>query len=492
MSHNLVVGLEIHTQLKSARKLFSLSHNNTSNLLVKPNSQVSFFDVSLPGTQPKLNPQTVLCALKCAIGMNCRIHPISKFDRKHYFYGDQPLGYQITQKYHALANDGKVVLSKKYDGLSSDRTIGIEQIQIEQDTARSLYKLGNGITEVDFNRSNIPLIEMVTKPDFNSVEQVRAFIKKYTKMLRNFDICTGELETGAIRVDVNVSIDDYQRVELKNIPTTPAIVNALRYEYRRQCKIVDKGGSIDDVETRGWDGKKTYRLRSKEDAIDYRYMPDPELPAIKLDIDKILPELKKRMPASVEEKMDTLMNDYKLRLRDINILMSDPELLQYYVELYKEVVGVRKLKNPINWVVHDFLGDLSKSNLTFSSQIISIKEFADLLQMIKDGILTKQNAKLLLMHLVNNRRDQSTPLIDLVNSFNMNSKNTPKDESQDQLISEICDDVIAKNAKIVKDIVQKQKKGKINYLIGQCMRSCHGKIDASKFKEVLNTKLQKN
>ena len=169
MSHKLKVGLEIHTQLKTARKLFSLSHNNTSLLSTKPNSEVSFFDVSLPGTQPRLNPEVLFCALKCAVAMNCKIHAESRFDRKHYFYGDQPLGYQITQKYHALANDGWIELTRKYDGLPEDRKIRIEQVQIEQDTGRSLYRLNKGTTDIDFNRSNIPLIEMVTKPDFDSI-----------------------------------------------------------------------------------------------------------------------------------------------------------------------------------------------------------------------------------------------------------------------------------------------------------------------------------
>ncbi|QPG75007.1 hypothetical protein FOA43_002347 [Brettanomyces nanus] len=490
MSHQLKVGLEIHTQLKTARKLFSLSHNNTSILLTKPNSQVSFFDVSLPGTQPRLNPQVVLYALKCAIAMNCRINAVSRFDRKHYFYGDQPLGYQITQRYHALANEGKVVLSKKYDGLPHDTTIGIEQIQIEQDTGRSLYKLGDGSTDVDFNRSNIPLIEMVTKPDFEDVEQVRSFIKKYSRMLQNLDVCTGELDTGAIRVDVNVSIDKYPRIELKNIPTTSAIVNAIRYEYKRQCDVVNEGGSIRDVETRGWDGKRTYRLRSKEDSIDYRYMPDPELPALKLDIADILPKLKKTLPLSVERKMDKLMTQYGLKLRDANILLNDPILLRYYLDLYDEVYSKRSLHNmdnPINWLVHDFMGCLSKSNLKFSYNILSVKEFAEFLELIDNGTVTKQNAKLLLMHLVNNRNDQKVPLTKLVNDFNMNSVND--DESQDKLIEEICNKVINGNSKVLKDIVERGKQSKINYLIGQCMRACRGRIEAPKFEKQLKRKI---
>ncbi|VEU22256.1 DEKNAAC103275 [Brettanomyces naardenensis] len=484
--HTLKIGLEIHTQLKTARKLFSLSHNNTSNLLTKPNSQVSFFDVSLPGSQPRLNPQAIVCALKCAIGMNCRVNAVSKFDRKHYFYGDQPLGYQITQRYHAIANDGKVLLTKRYDGLAEDRSIGIEQIQLEQDTGRSLYKLDNGTTDIDFNRSNIPLVEMVTRPDFNDIEQVRAFIKKYTKMLQNYDICTGELETGAIRVDVNVNIDQFQRIELKNIPTTSAIVNAIRYEYKRQCQVVDNGGSIDEVETRGWDGKKTYRLRSKEDSIDYRYMPDPELPAIKLDLEDVMPKLKQSLPMSVEDKMERLIKQYGLKLRDVNILMNDPELLEYYLDLYEEVVTKKGLSNPINWLVHDFLGCLTKSEKEFSRDLFPIREFSGFLELIEDGTLTKQNGKLLMMHLMNNKKDQAVPIRELVESFGMKSVGGDGEE-----LREICRKVIRENEAIVRDIVEKKKRGKMNYLVGMCMRESGGRVDAGAVKKELASELEK-
>ncbi|GMF04964.1 unnamed protein product [Ambrosiozyma monospora] len=257
----------------------------------------------------------------------------------------------------------------KFDGLPNDKTIGIEQLQIEQDTGRSLYRL-DGISNIDFNRSNIPLVEMVTAPDFENVEEVRAFIKKFQHMLVNLDVCTGELETGSIRVDVNVSIDKHARIEIKNLPTTSAIINAIRYEYKRQCKIVNRGGKIDSIETRGWNGKTTYKLRSKEDSIDYRYMPDPELPLVKLNLNDIIPKVKANMPVTIEEKMKELIDgEYKLKLRDANVLMNDPELLAYYKTFY-EKCKQQGLKNPINWVVHELMGSLTKSNMTFSKVIV--------------------------------------------------------------------------------------------------------------------------
>lgn len=484
MGHLLKVGLEIHTQLQTARKLFSLSHNSTSNLFVKPNTQVSFFDVSLPGSQPKLNPEVIMLALKAAMALSCKVNAVSKFDRKHYFYGDQPLGYQITQRYQPIAKDGLVTLTKKYDGLSKDRPIRIEQIQIEQDTGRSLYKLDSG-TQVDFNRSNIPLIEMVTKPDFDDIEQVRAFIKKYARMLQNIHVCTGELETGAIRVDVNVSIDDHQRIELKNIPTTSAIVSAIRHEYKRQCDIVDDGGSITEVETRGWDGKRTYKLRSKEDSIDYRYMPDPELPVIKLDVDDILTKIQKTLPPTIEERTDELMKNYKLKLRDANMLLSNPQLLDYYLQLY-EACRAEGLRNPINWLVHDFVGDLSKSELAFDRDILPVDKFVEVLKLLREKVLTKANAKLLLMHLVNNRGDQNTPLLQLVNDLDMNSK-----ASSNIDVNALCEEVITSNPRVVEDIA-KGKVQKVNYLIGQCMRASRGQLEPSTIEAALKERLGLN
>ncbi|ODV86234.1 hypothetical protein CANARDRAFT_27485 [[Candida] arabinofermentans NRRL YB-2248] len=486
LNRKLKIGLEIHTQLKTTAKLFSLSPNSTSNLSTKPNSTTSFFDVSLPGTQPKLNKEALLLALKVAVALNCNVASVSSFDRKHYFYGDQPLGYQITQHYKPIAKDGYFKLSKRYDNIPEDKTIRIEQLQIEQDTGRSLYRSNH--SNIDFNRSNIPLIELVTKPDFTSTLEVKQFIKKFQTTLQLFDICTGELETGTIRVDVNVSVDDHPRVEVKNVPTTSGIANALKYEYSRQSKILDDLSESDlknlSVETRGWDGKTTYKLRSKESSVDYRYVPDMELPLIKLNVDEIIPRIKDSLPPTVDQRLEELIGGYGLKLRDALVLLNDGDMLQYYKELVESCRSHGLKLNPINWLVHEMAGALTKSGMTFTSQLLTIDSFVQLLAVIENGKITIGNGKLLLLHLINNKEDQVKSIESLISEFELGKNNDGID------IDSIVTKVLEENGKVVDQIVKKGKKGKLNYLIGLCMRVSEGSVDAGVFEKKLKEILE--
>ncbi|OWB56681.1 hypothetical protein B5S28_g2593 [[Candida] boidinii] len=495
----LKCGLEIHSQLNTKNKLFSLS--NTPNLSTSPNTTVSFFDIGLPGTQPKLNLEAVLFAVKASIALNCRINPCFTFDRKHYFYGDQPLGYQITQHYNPIARDGFLELLPKYDGaeLKEPCKIRIEQLQLEQDTGKSIYKLNNGKSQIDFNRADVPLIEMVTKPDFQNIDQVKAFIKKFQYTLKNLGVCTGELETGAMRVDVNISVDDNARIEMKNLPTTSAVTHAIRYEYMRQCKILDQGGKIEQQETRGWDGKKTVKLRSKEGAIEYRYMPDPELNNIRLNIDDLVKNIKPNMPKTIDERLEVLLSSpYNLKLRDANILISNKELLEYYNESYESTVIKNKVsKNPINWLTHELIGCLSKSNKEFNKNLIKVNKLSELIIANDKKIINNNNTKLLLLHLINNPQDQNEPILKLIKEYdlengqsgNSNSSNTNNDNNSKELINIVCN-VIKDNDKVVNEIKEKGKIKKINFLIGQCMRNSGGKCDPSTFERLIKKELE--
>ncbi|GME73062.1 unnamed protein product [[Candida] boidinii] len=496
----LKCGLEIHSQLNTKKKLFSLS--STPNLSTPPNTTVSFFDLGLPGTQPKLNLEAVLFAVKTSIALNCRINPCFTFDRKHYFYGDQPLGYQITQHYNPIAKDGFLELSPKYDGaeLKEPCRIRIEQLQLEQDTGKSIYKLNNGTSQIDFNRADVPLIEMVTKPDFQNIDQVKAFIKKFQYTLKNLGVCTGELETGAMRVDVNISVDDNARIEMKNLPTTSAVTHAIRYEYKRQCKILDQGGKISQQETRGWDGKMTVKLRSKEGAIEYRYMPDPELNNIKLNIDDLVRNIKPNMPKTIDERLEVLLaSPYNLKLRDANILVSNEELLEYYNELYELTVIKGKVsKNPINWLTHELMGCLSRSNKEFNKDLIKVDKLSELIIANDAKIINNNNTKLLLLHLINNPQDQNEPIsklikeYDLANGQQSDGNSTSDNKSGDdnsELVGIVCN-VIKDNGKVVDEIKEKGKIKKINFLIGQCMRSSGGKCDPSTFERLIKKELE--
>lgn len=487
----LQIGLEIHTQLCTPYKLFSLSPNKPHTPSTRPNSQVSFFDVSIPGTQPKLNPQPLLMALKLAKFFKMDVSRTSSFDRKHYFYGDQPLGYQITQHYRPIAKNGQFVMSKShYDKLTDDLVIRIEQIQLEQDTGRSVYKSNTSEQSlIDFNRADVPLIELVTKPDFSSIDQIRSFLQTYIKELKSLNVSIADVEN--VRVDVNINVKGHDRVEIKNLTSIGSILSAIRFESKRQQQLVDQmkpndadkigyGGKINGgIETRGWNGKETIHLRSKESNVDYRYVPDMELPLIKLQVDEIMPKIK--LPKSYHKSIDELREQFKISLRDCKILINDDQLLQFYQNIYYNVDKTNQ-SQVINWVVHDLLGCLTKSEMTFTlNETINETCLIDLINQTNVKI-SKSNAKLLLLHLINNKQDQSKPVLELAEEFDMIIKEVSAEE-----IEAIVSSVVKSNSKVIDEIVR-GKKGKINFLIGQCMRA-QSSVKPATFEKLINNHL---
>ncbi|TID30978.1 hypothetical protein CANINC_000424 [Pichia inconspicua] len=475
----LKIGLEIHTQLNTLYKLFSNSPNSTSNLNVQPNTSSSFFDISLPGTQPKLNTQCLLNTLKLATALNCEIPTTSSFDRKHYFYGDQPLGYQITQHFHPIAKNGIVPLFKRHHPkIKDDLIVHIQQLQLEQDTGRSIYHSTNSsLSFINFNRTNIPLIELVTLPDFSNLEQVRSFLHTYIKLVQDLNICTGDLETGALRVDVNINLSGFPRVELKNLPTISAILNAIKFEEKRQLNALNSGNIPIDVETRGWNGTQTYHLRSKESSVDYRYVPDMELPKIKIHPD-LKSEIKSILPKPIHERLDDLIATYNLPLRDAKILLNNDNLRNYYEHAWNLLAPHgKKIQNKlVNWLVHDLLGILNKDDTPLT---LPVTTFVDLITIVESGTVSKSNGKLLLMHLVHNSEDHNKPITDLAKEFDMIMKESD--------VSSIVQSVltIESNAKILKQI-REGNKGKLNYLIGQCMRASNGNVKPQLFEQELH------
>ncbi|CAR26179.1 ZYRO0B03608p [Zygosaccharomyces rouxii] len=518
--YKLKCGLEIHTQLDTRNKLFSMSTNDPFHSANKPNSHTSFFDIALPGTQPILNHEAVLFATKLAIALNCQINLDSQFDRKHYFYGDQPLGYQITQHFSPFASRGHLPLHKDIDGIDEiSKNIHITQLQIEQDTGKSLYRKSDHITLIDLNRSNVPLIEMVTEPDFQDLKQIRAFIKKYQNLVRHLKISTGDLETGAMRVDVNLSINDHARVELKNLPNTSSILNAIKHEYLRQVQIVEDGMAdelLSQPETRGWTGSSTVKLRSKETTIDYRYMPDMELPRITLAAD-VVETLQKTMPPLPDKILNTLMSEpYKLSLKDAKILClssngqdeiyNHEELQQFYLDTFhsyadrvKGNIEANKLsKLPTNWIIHELLGDLNKLELPLSeiTKVLTPQIFADFLMLIHNNEISSASGKLLLFHVLKTLKEtncDTSTTIDfnsLIDEFDIRTINQIDHDE----LREICNEIIEtlNNDKLINDIVTGKKKKSIKFLVGQGMKLSQGRIKAQDFertfKEVLDVK----
>jgi aspartyl-tRNA(Asn)/glutamyl-tRNA(Gln) amidotransferase subunit B len=482
----LKCGLEIHSQLRTPHKLFSLSETSFQE---EPNTRISYFDAGLPGTQPKLNPEALVLALKAAVALNSEVNLDSTFDRKHYFYGDQPIGYQITQHYNPYAKGGEMRLYKR-DGITDDeKVIRIEQIQLEQDTGKSVYTEteDESFSKIDLNRTNVPLIEMVTKPDFTHPDEVKVFIKKFQNLLRHMNICSGDLETGAMRVDVNISIRGGERVELKNLSTTSAVISAIKYEYKRQIDLL-KNNDAAVQETRGWDGKKTVRLRTKEDALDYRYMPDPELPPMLLS-GSIVGQVKMKMPETPDQVLDSLlMEPFNLSLKDATILTYDLELLRYYRILFDVSVNQNGVepKLPGNWLIHELLGTFSRNNLPFDPDYIPLTTLIELMKSVQEGFISNYSAKLLLQHLFHNKEEISVDLKNVIEEYGLRKLNESEIDAGE--LESACNKIIEEEQKTVKNI-RKGKLNGLNFLVGQAMRSTQGTIDAKtfehRFKELL-------
>ncbi|WPK23845.1 hypothetical protein PUMCH_001095 [Australozyma saopauloensis] len=474
-------GLEIHTQLLTKHKLFSQSVNVPN---CAPNANTSFFDLAFPGTFPKLNPEALLLALKAAAALDASISTTSSFDRKHYFYFDQPLGYQITQRFRPLARGGHLQLSKDYDDVLSDKLINIEQLQLEQDTAKLNYDDYDSLVSIDLNRANVPLIELVTKPDFENLLQVRAFIKKYLGLVSHLGICSGDLENGAMRCDVNVSVAGGDRVEVKNLSSTSEVMAAAAYEYKRQVAQLKESIPVEQ-ETRSWTGTKTVRTRSKEDAVDYRYVPDTELPFVHLD-PSIADLIRAQLPEFPETVVRRLRNaPYGLEKKYAKFLVESPLHLEYYYKLHSIIVGEHKQPSKVvnNWFVHELLGAFNKLGLSPDFTMLPAEKYAALILLVQNKEVTSTSAKLLLLAMLQPSEEIAEMSVEeMVDHYKL--RNAAEAETGDlkTAVEEICKEIIEEN----QDAVEKIKAGKhlsIKFLVGIAMRTTQGKVDPKLFDE---------
>ncbi|OBA20942.1 Glutamyl-tRNA amidotransferase B subunit [Metschnikowia bicuspidata var. bicuspidata NRRL YB-4993] len=482
-------GLEIHTQLKTKHKLFSLSRNAAEG---PPNSNTSYFDVGLPGTFPKLNPEALLLALKAAAVLKSRVNPISSFDRKHYFYLDQPLGYQITQHYRPLANGGSLQLTRNFDDVLEDKTIGIEQIQIEQDTAKLNYDAFGQSTAIDFNRANVPLIELVTKPDFNHLLQVRAFVKKYIGIMTHLGVCSGDMENGAMRCDVNVSVAGGNRVEIKNLGSTSEIAAAVIYEYARQVNHLKSSALPIEQETRAWNGKETVRTRSKEDAVDYRYFPDTELPLVHLkpeitqQISAMLPDL----PDQIVEKL--MLDPFLLEKKHAKFLVESRSIHAYYMDIHDILVSRASgclAKTLNNWFFHNLLGTFKKFDQPVDPSVLPADKFASLIMMVQNNEISLTSAKLILTALIQSpETTQSLSIREMVDHYDLGAPADLAEGEFENAVRDICLEIIDNHPDVV-ETVRKGKHKSIKFLIGQAMRETQGKVDSRKFDQCFTSLL---
>ncbi len=395
----LVIGMEIHAQVASNAKLFS---GASTSFGAEPNSNVAFVDAAMPGMLPVINEFCVEQAVRTGLGLKAQIHLTSAFDRKNYFYPDLPQGYQISQLYHPIVGEGEVIVEM---GAGVARHVRIERIHLEQDAGKSIHDMDPNLSFVDFNRTGVALMEIVSRPDIRGPEEAAAYVTKLRQILRYLGTCDGNMQNGNLRADVNVSVcrpgqyEKYQatqdfshlgtRCEIKNMNSMRFIQLAIDYEARRQIAILEDGGSIVQ-ETRLYDPDKneTRSMRSKEEAHDYRYFPDPDL--LPLEIEQAwVDHIAATMPELPDAKKARFMADFGLTDYDANVLTADLESAGYF----EAVAQGRDGKQAANWVINELFGRLNKEGQSIVESPLSADQLGGVLDLIASGEISGKMAK---------------------------------------------------------------------------------------------------
>ena len=400
----LVIGMEIHAQVASNAKLFS---GSSTAVGAEPNSNVAFVDAAMPGMLPVINEFCIEQAVRTGLGLKAQINLNSAFDRKNYFYPDLPQGYQISQLYHPIVGEGEVLieLAPGADGQKTARMVRIERIHLEQDAGKSIHDMDPTMSFVDFNRTGVALMEIVSRPDIRGPEEAAAFLTKLRQILRYLGTCDGNMQNGNMRADVNVSVcrpgqyEKYQatqdfshlgtRCELKNMNSMRFIQLAIDFEARRQIAILEDGGSITQ-ETRLYDpdNNETRSMRSKEEAHDYRYFPDPDL--LPLEIDQAwVDQIAATMPELPDAKKARFIGDFGLTDYDASVLTADLDSAGYFETVAKGRDG----KQSANWVINELFGRLNKEGLTIATSPMSTAQLGGLIDLIASGEISGKMAK---------------------------------------------------------------------------------------------------
>ncbi|KAL7727794.1 hypothetical protein ACLKA6_019734 [Drosophila palustris] len=458
-----VVGLEVHAQISSASKLFSGSGTAFGAPL---NTGVAYFDASIPGTLPVLNRKCVESGIKTALALGCRVNEVSMFDRKHYFYADLPNGYQITQQRAALANNGLMTFPVITPGKKVYyKSVNLLQLQLEQDSGKSLHDEQLKRSLVDLNRAGLPLMELVFAPDLETGEEAASLVKELMLILRRLQTCSCKMEEGALRVDANISIHREGdplgvRTEVKNIGSVRSISQAITYEINRQLELVADGGVVTN-ETRNWDAesRRTVAMRDKEVLQDYRFMPEPNLPPLHLNLkpgsrstkDLIsVAALSEEIPELPEHTRQRLMDQYKLNAETAIILVNEPVLLDHFVNITKSLAGV-STKVISNFLINDLLTYCNKHNLDVENCAISANALKDVLQSLNAEHINLQAARQLIQLLHNNPTQDVDQLV---------MQHNLQQICDLAIIEEYCQQAIANQPKAV----QQYQKGKTKAL----------------------------
>jgi aspartyl-tRNA(Asn)/glutamyl-tRNA(Gln) amidotransferase subunit B len=469
----MVIGLEVHAQVTSKAKLFS----GAATLFgAEPNSQVSFVDAAFPGMLPVINGVCIEQAVRTGLGLKAQINPVSVFDRKNYFYADLPSGYQISQYTQPIVGKGEIVLDMP-DG--SSRTVGITRLHLEMDAGKSLHDQHPSKTFVDLNRSGVALMEIVSEPDMRTAEEAGAYVRKLRTILRYLGTCDGNMEEGSMRCDCNVSVRRPggplgTRCEIKNVNSVRFVQQAIEYEARRQIEVIEDGGSISQ-ETRLWDTAKgvTRSMRSKEEAHDYRYFPDPDLLPLVLDLDWI-ESIKATLPELPDDKKQRFMSDYKLSLYDAGVLVAE----QARADFFEAVAKGRDAKLASNWVNGDFFGALNKAGKDIQDSPVSASALGGLIDLISDNTISGRIAKEVFEEMFATGR----PAADIVEAKGL------RQVTDTGAIDAAISAVMAGNA----DKVAEYRGGKdklFGFFVGQVMKQTGGKANPALVNEILRAKL---
>ena len=473
-----IIGLEVHAQIISKSKLFSGASTNFGS---EPNTQVSLVDAAMPGMLPVINKDCVEQAIKTGLGLNAQINKKSIFDRKNYFYPDLPQGYQISQFTQPIVGKGSIAIDLK-DGTS--KKIGITRLHLEQDAGKSVHDIEPTKSYIDLNRSGVALMEIVSEPDIRSAEEAQEYVKKLRSILKYIGTCDGNMEEGSLRCDVNISVrkkgeDLGTRAEIKNVNSIKSIGQAIDYEFKRQTEIINSGGKIDQ-ETRLFDEKKgeTRSMRSKEEAHDYRYFPDPDLPPLEFS-DTWIEEIKKNLPELPDVKKENLIDEYKISPYDAAILVSDKNNVEFFDKIILENKK-RNPKNVANWIIGELFALLNKNNLEIKDSPIKAEDLGELIDYIEDQTISGKIAKNVFEEMFKTKKKAK----DIIEKKGL-KQITNTDE-----IEELIDKVLNNN----KDKVEEFKSGKeklFGYFVGQVMQETKGTANPGLVNEILKKKLAK-
>jgi aspartyl-tRNA(Asn)/glutamyl-tRNA(Gln) amidotransferase subunit B len=475
----VVIGLEVHAQVTSNAKLFS---GASTEFGAEPNSQVSLVDAAMPGMLPVPNRECIRQAVRTGMALEAQINSWSRFDRKNYFYADLPQGYQISQLYHPIVGEGEIEILLDEKDESSAKTVGIERIHLEQDAGKLMHDQHPSFSYVDLNRSGVALMEIVSKPDMRSPEEAGAYVRKLRSILRYVGSCDGNMEQGSMRADVNVSVRKPgeafgTRTETKNVNSIRFIMAAIEYEANRQVDVLESGGKVVQ-ETRLFDPDKveTRSLRSKEEAHDYRYFPDPDLLPVELD-EAFLQECRASLPELPDAKRHRYENALGLPAYNASVLTAEVDTARWFEALLAKLGDAHALRAS-NWVISDLFGALNRLGRSLADSPVTPNQAAELLSLIVDGTLSGTLAKQVFEVMLETGQDPGV----IVEERGL------KQTSDTGAIEKVIADILAANP----DKMAEYRGGKdklFGFFVGQTMKAMAGKANPAVVNELLKKAL---